>query len=108
MGKDAHWQLKQCLEAGQHCVVLAVDMNRDNRKDYVVFRITGEYYDGFAGVYAKLDKGWEFAGSFYLQGPGKPPIEELEALLAKADYTLADNPWHNLKIGRHTQQFRPQ
>jgi hypothetical protein len=107
MGKDPHWQLRDCLDVGQRCLLLVADMNHDKRNDYVVFRIGR--YDRIAGVYTDSDKGWEFAGTFNLWFQKNPvTIEELETLLAKADYALPESPWRNLKIGNVTQQFRPQ
>jgi hypothetical protein len=107
-GKHADWQIQRCFEVGQRCVVLVADMNGDQRKDHVLFR-GGRYYDRFIGVYTQIDKNWRLVGNLNGRTPMQlPPLEELEAVLAKADYTVADNPWRNLKLGKHTQQFSPE
>src|SRR5581483_4496913 len=43
IGNSASWQIKSCLNAGQRCALLAIDLNDDRRKDYVLFRVTSRY-----------------------------------------------------------------
>ena len=105
MSKNADWQLKRCLEVGQRCLVLAIDLNGDKRKDYVVFRIAGDY-DRYTGVYAQLDKEWDLVGT--LSGNERQKIEALKRILDANDYAPAASPWQNLKIGKDVQRFRPQ
>ncbi len=106
--KRADWRIKQCFEVGHRCLALVADMNGDQRKDYVIFR-GGLYYERFMVVYTQIDKDWRIVGNLHGRTPMQlPPLDELESLLAKADYTVADNPWRNLKLGKHTQQFAPE
>lgn len=105
LGSDAHWQLKHCLRATARCLVLAVDMNGDSARDYVVFRV-GDAGDRMSTVFAETDGAWQYVGSLTLNFPQPPKAEDIEALLAKSDYALTENPWRNLKLGEYPQQFR--
>jgi hypothetical protein len=103
----APWQLKRCLELGQRCAVLTVDLNRDNQIDYVVFRVVSRW-DRFAAVLTRVGNDWQIAGSLEMGGRDEPPdLEALEAQLQKGDYVVVDNPWHDLRIGDRTRRFRP-
>lgn len=107
-GKQADWQLKRCFEAGQRCAVLVADMNGDKQKDCLLFRFAGPH-DRAAVVFAKADERWQSVGAFALYNvPNPKTMDDLEGMLANAEYAFISNPWRNLRLGGHTQQFRPE
>ncbi len=106
MSPRSPWQLKTCIASGHRCAVLAVDLNQDRRKDYVVFSYT---LYRFAVVLTPVDKDWRLAGVLHGSYPQQPQsLAELEAQLSKGNYAVTDNPWRNLRIGGETRQFRPE
>lgn len=90
--------------------MLAIDLNRDNRKDYVLFHLFKNDSSRFIAVYAqpgeRASAAWEAVGAF--NSREIPDIRDVQTLLERRDYGLADNPWGNLRIGRDTAQFRPE
>lgn len=103
-----NWQLKRCLEAKARCALLALDLNKDNQKDYTVFRVSSQW-DRQAIVLTKTDKTWKSVGLFNLAGqPDMKTLAEVEAELKNGNYAPADNGWQNLRLGKGTQQFRPE
>lgn len=107
----ANWRIEECIEIDRRCAVLAIDLNGDKRKEYVVFSISkiGEQREHTAHVYTPVKDGWRLAGNFNFHLPQHPQtLEALEAVLANADYGVVDNPWQNLRIGKHTEPFRPE
>jgi len=109
MSRGAAWQLQYCLAPNQRCAVLVIDLNQDRRKDYVLFRIA-QRWERFAAVFIREDRAWRLAGHLDVGNSNEAPssLELLEAQLAKGDYAVMENPWHNLRIGKHTQRFRPE
>lgn len=104
----ASWQLKRCLDTGQRCAVLAIDLNRDRQKEYIIFHVAGRY-DRFAVVLTQVERSWTIVGNLELGAREEPrDLAELEAQLARGDYAIADNPWQNLRVGGQTTRFRPQ
>lgn len=109
----APWPLKRCIERNQRCALLLVDLNGDGRKEYVVFRITDKA-ERYTAVIEQADNNWRLAGTLsdtakLPRGTQKPEtLEELEAELAKGNYTAVETPWHDLRIGAETRRFRLQ
>ena len=106
--RHSPWLLKRCLEPAQRCAVLAIDLNRDNQKEYVVFRVASRW-DQSTAVITRVDHEWRLAGTLEADQRKRPEsFEELKAHLEKGDYAVADSQWRNLQIGGRTQHFRPQ
>ena len=105
MSNRCAWQLQRCLEVDRRCAVLITDLNNDNRKDYVVFRV-GNHSDRSMAVFQQTGTEWEVAGNFQAIPPANfESIEQIEALLEKGDYATPNSSWKDLRLGEHTHHL---
>ncbi|HEX9628304.1 MAG TPA: DUF4153 domain-containing protein [Acidiferrobacterales bacterium] len=108
MCEPCDWRLKRCLEVGRHCAALVVDLNRDARKEYVLFHVNAPY-DRFAAVFSRAGKEWEYAGELSQPLPAEwDSLAHIEEMLATGDYAVVDSAWRDLRIGAHIRPFRPE
>lgn len=102
---DLDWQTKRCLNVGERCAVLIIDLNRDNREEYIVFQVKAAW-DRNTAVFEKTDAGWKSAGHLVAESSEGLDLKQIEAFLDQGDYAVVDSPWRNLRINRHLQRFR--
>lgn len=100
------WQTKRCLDIDKRCAVLVIDLNEDNRQDYIVFRVNATW-DRSTTVFEQTEAGWKSAGRLAATPPETfDNLEQIEAFLDKGDYAMIDNPWRNLRINGRLQHFQ--
>lgn len=85
----------------KQCLLLAIDLDRDNREEYVLLRAGF----GQAQVFAHISEGWRRIGylskSFFIE-------EEMLAALQKNKVKALATHWDNLQIGKQIYAIVPE
>ncbi len=96
--------MKDCINK-KPCSVLAVDLNDDKQRDYVVISCP-THWEFKAEVFARTAGGWSHVGDLNSPNSSCPEVlRESENFLREGDFGAARSAWRNLRVGKTMVPF---
>jgi hypothetical protein len=103
------YTLRGCFARGQRCLLLALDLNRDRRSDYVLIQPPSQYSaDETLLLFSHELDGWARRGRLHggTAREARRGQAELERLLERGDYRAVVPGWEDLQLGGRTYRLQ--
>jgi hypothetical protein len=99
------YALRSCFVRAARCTLLALDMNRDKREEYVLIEIQPGGASA-AQLYTRETDGWRHVGRMATDWRNDREHSSLEALLAERRVSAQPPLWQDLVIGERRYQLQ--